>query len=369
VDAEATIKALTQKADIKIGGARPWDIQVHNPKFYKRVLSQGSLGLGESYMDGWWDAKNIDQVIDHVLRADLDKTIRGDWRIILSAVRAYLFNLQSLSRAFQVGRQHYDLGNDLYEAMLDSRMIYSCAYWKDAKNLDQAQLNKLDLICRKLKLEPGMKLLDIGCGWGGLLKYAAEKYHVQGVGLTVSVEQAKMAKQRLKGLPVDIRVEDYRLVKGKFDRVVSVGMFEHVGVKNYATFMETVDRVLIDGGLLLLHSIADNASARKGDPWLEKYIFPNSMLPSISQIGRATEGRLVMEDWHNFGPFYDQTTMAWLANFKAAWPELKDHYDERFYRMWTYYLASCAGAFRARGIQLWQIVFSKGRITRYESVR
>lgn len=369
VDAEATVKRLVKSADVRIGGSRPWDIEVHNPKFYKRALSQGSLGLGESYMDGWWDTGSIDQLFDHILRADLEKSVRGDWRLALAATRAYLFNLQSLSRAFQVGEQHYDLGNDLYQAMLDSRMVYSCAYWKDAKTLDDAQLNKLDLICRKLKLEPGMKLLDIGCGWGGLLKYAAEKYHIQGVGLTVSIEQAKLAKQRCKGLPIDIRVQDYRLVKGEFDRVVSVGMFEHVGYKNYETFMKTVHSVLIEGGLMLLHTIASNDSMRMGDPWLVKYIFPNGMLPSISQIGHASEKYLKLEDWHNFGPDYDKTLMAWAANFKAAWPQLKDNYDDRFYRMWTFYLGCVAGGFRSRTMQLWQIVFSKGRISRYESIR
>lgn len=367
--AEETIRALAQKADIRFNGKQDWDIQVNDRRFYNRVLSQGSLGLGESYMDGWWDAGHIDQVIDHVLRAELDKAIKPNLRILVGFVRANLTNMQNRSRSFVVGQQHYDLGNELYEAMLDPYMVYSCGYWPEAKTLDEAQIAKLDLICRKLELKPGMKLLDIGCGWGGLLKYAAEKYGVSGVGVTVSVEQAKLAKQRLKGLPIEIKTQDYRSIMGQFDRVASVGMFEHVGYKNYASFMQTAERVLTDQGLLLLHSIASNVSVHKGDPWLEKYIFPNGMLPSISQIGKASEGLLVMEDWHNFGPYYDKTVLAWYANFKQAWPELKDHYDERFYRMWSYYLQSCAAIFRSRDTQLWQIVFSKGRRPIYQSVR
>jgi len=369
MNAEQIVAELTKKADIQIGGKRPWDIQVHNPKFYGRVVSQGSLGLGESYMDGWWDAPRVDQVIEHILAANLEQEVKPSLSMLVGATRARLTNMQSVARAFQVGQHHYDLGNDLYEAMLDKRMIYSCGYWKDAKSLDEAQEAKLDLICRKLKLEPGMKLLDIGCGWGGLLKYAAEKYKIKGVGVTVSVEQAKLAREKLKGLPVEIQVQDYRLTKGTFDRVVSVGMFEHVGYKNYVTFMKTVDRVLIDGGLLLLHSIAENVSVRQTDEWINKYIFPNGMLPSIEQIGKATQGLFVMEDWHNFGPDYSRTLEAWYGNFLAAWPGLKGHYDERFFRMWSYYLRACAAVFRVRNNQLWQIVFSKGRLPRYESVR
>lgn len=311
----------------------------------------------------------LDQTIERVLQAELNQAVRGNWHILLGAVTARIFNMQSLSRAFRVGEQHYDLGNDLYQAMLDPEMIYSCGYWKDAQNLDQAQQNKLELICRKLKLKPGMTLLDIGCGWGGLLKYAAEHYGTKGTGVTISVEQAKLAKQRCQGLPIEIKVQDYRLLKGRFDRIASVGMFEHVGYKNYPTFMKVAQQRLADGGLFLLHTIAENYTVHKGDPWLEKYIFPGGMLPSIAQIGRASQRLLVMEDWHNFGPDYAKTALAWSANFKAAWPQLKSCYDERFYRMWIYYLESCAGAFRARNIQLWQIVFSKGRLAAYESVR
>lgn len=363
------VRSLLDCANVQLNGKRPWDITVHNENFYKRVLAKASLGLGESYMDGWWDCPQLDQFFDHILRAKLDKKVRGDWRILLAGVKAHVTNLQSLKRAFQVGEKHYDSGNDLFALMLDTRMVYSCGYWKKAKTLNEAQEAKLELICQKLSLRPGMKLLDIGCGWGSLLEYAARKYKVEGVGITVSKEQAKLARIRLKGLPVKIVVKDYRQIQGTFDRIASVGMFEHVGPKNYKVYMKVVNDCLKPGGLFLLHTIAENATTTNVDPWIHKYIFPNGILPSISQIGKATEGVFVMEDWQNFGPDYYKTIMAWDKNFRAGWPKIRSNYSQRFYRMWDYYLLSFAGAFRSRGIQLWQIVFSKERDERYDSPR
>ena len=367
--AKAAVATLLKSADIRINGNRPWDIQVHNEDLYKRVLSKRSLGLGEAYMDGWWDAIALDQFFDHILRAKLDQQVKGDWRIILAGARAQFSNLQSSRRAFQVGEQHYDAGNELFTHMLDARMTYSCGYWKNAKTLDEAQEHKLELLCQKLQLKKGMKLLDIGCGWGSFMKYAAEKYGVECVGVTVSKEQAKLARDNVKNLPVKILVQDYRKITGTYDRVISVGMFEHVGYKNYGEYMRVVDRCLKPGGLFVLHTIAENETDTHVEPWVHKYIFPNGQLPSISQIGKASEGVFVMEDWQNFGPDYDKTLMAWDKNFKSSWPVIKKDYDERFYRMWDYYLLSFAGSFRSRGIELWQIVFSKERFERYDAPR
>lgn len=279
-------------------------------------------------------------------------------------------NRQSLKRSSQVGKHHYDLGNDLFTNMLDASMSYSCGYWQNAENLDQAQAAKLDMICRKLCLAPKMRLLDIGCGWGGLIEYATRNYGVEAVGVTISREQAKLAKERCSGLPIEIRLQDYRNVNETFDAIVSVGMFEHVGYKNYPTFMETVHRCLKDNGLFLLHTIASNTTTHSCDPWFDKYIFPNGMLPSAKQMTEATEKYFVLEDWHNFGAHYDKTLMAWYENFRNTWPELQDTYDDRFFRMWKYYLLSLAGGFRARHIQLWQIVFSPyGHEKGYSSIR
>ncbi len=345
-------------------------IKIHNENFYKRIIFHGSLGLGESYMEGWWDCDNIDELIFHILRANLDKTVKGVQYKFFNHFKAKFLNLQKKSRAFEIGEKHYDRGNELFENMLDKGMNYSCAYWKNAETLEEAQRNKLELICQKILIKPKMKILDIGCGWGGFLKYAAENYNISGVGITVSKEQAEYAKNFCKGLPIEIRLIDYRSLKSeKFDAVVSIGMFEHVGYKNYRKFMKVVNKVLKDDGLFLLHTIGTDTSIKATDPWINKYIFPNGMLPSPLYITKAVEGIFKMEDWHNFGTDYDRTLMCWFKNFDKYW---KDKYKEenKFYRMWKYYLLSCAGAFRARNIHLWQIVFSKnGVLGGYNSVR
>lgn len=352
------VEELLARADVKIGGSRPWDIQFHHHDVPERVLARGSLGLGEAYMDCAWDAKRLDEFFYRVLRAGLDRELKP-LRLIFHSLKARLFNQQSVKRAWQVGEQHYDLGNAFYAAMLDPRMAYTCGYWKDATNLAEAQEAKLDLICRKLDLKPGMRVLDIGCGWGSFMGYAAEKYGVECVGVTISKEQAALGQEKYRHLPVEFRLQDYRTLNEPFDHIVSVGMFEHVGYKNYRTYMEVAHRCLRDNGLFLLHTIGKNRRFRGADPWIDKYIFPNGELPSAGQIGDSVAGLFVVEDVHNFGADYDKTLMAWHANFEAAWPRFADQLGERFYRMWRYYLLCCAGAFRAREIQLWQWVLSK----------
>lgn len=351
------IEELLASADVKINGSRPWDIRVVNEDLYARVLSHGTLGLGEAYLDGWWECEQIDEFFTRVLKADLRNRIRR-WPDTFRFLQARLINMQSRSRAFEVGRRHYDVGNDLYERMLDPRMIYSCGYWPGADCLEEAQTAKLELICRKLGLRPGMKVLDIGCGWGGTAKYLAENYGVRVVGVTVSREQAELAESLCRGLPIEIRLQDYRELADKFDRILSVGMFEHVGYKNYRRFMRVVRGVLAEDGLFLLQTIGGNHSVTRMDAWFDRYIFPNALLPSARQISKAWEGLFVMEDWHNFGGDYDTTLMEWFRNIERAWPDLRGKYGERFYRMWKYYLLSCAGAFRARQNQLWQILLS-----------
>lgn len=374
---EEIIKTLLNSAGVKVNDQGDSDIQVHHPDFYKRVIRDGALGFGESYMDGWWDVKKMDELSYRLQNAFLGDKIKS-LNTLVHYWEALLVNMGKKSKAFEVGIKHYDLGNDLFENMLGKRMAYSCGYWKEAQNLDEAQEAKLSLICRKLNLKPGMKVLDIGCGWGSFCKYAAENYDVEVVGITVSKEQIDYATTDCKGLNVQFKLMDYRdlnnnSVFGKeilFDRIVSVGMFEHVGYKNYSTFMNTVNKLLKENGLFLLHTIGVNKSVVTSDPWTNKYIFPNSHVPSIKQIGGAIENIFVMEDWHSFGTHYDKTLLAWFENFDRNWELIKSKYNEHFYRMWKYYLLSSAGSFRVRNIQLWQIILSKkGDSQDYISIR
>ncbi len=367
-----TMQGLLNAADVKINGSRPWDIQVNNDKFYRRVFCEGSLGLGESYMDGWWECEALDQLFFKTFRAEMEGRIQYapaiSFPLFYNVIKARVLNCQCKSRAFKVGEHHYDIGNDLYQVMLDKRMVYTCAYWKDARNLDEAQEAKLDLVCRKLKLRPGMHILDIGCGWGSFAKYAAEHYQVKVTGITVSRKQVELAQENCSELPIDIKLQDYRDLTEKFDHIVSLGMFEHVGHKNYRTYMEIVHQCLNDDGLFLLQTIGGQKSVTFFDSWLDKYIFPNAMIPSIKQIGTAIEGLFVEEDWENIDTYYDKTLIAWFQNFNNNWLKLRSNYNERFYRMWKYYLLSCAGLFRARKQQVWQIVLSKhGVLNGYES--
>jgi len=359
----AHFEKLAETADIRLDGDRPWDIRVHDERMFQRVLAHGTLGLGEAYMDGWWDCDQLDELVRRAQSADLVRHLISPTTLARVA-QAKLMNLQSRRRAFTVGERHYDIGNDLYRRMLDSRMIYSCGYWRDADTLDAAQEAKLALIANKLELEAGMRVLDIGCGWGGAAQYFSEKLGCEMVGVTVSREQAALARERCADLPVEIRLQDYRELDEPFDRVYSIGMFEHVGVKNYEAYMDVVRRCLRDPeSLTLLHTIGGLRSRHQTDPWMEKYIFPNSMLPSIAQVAHASEGRLVIEDLQNFGRYYDHTLMAWQANVDAHWGELSGEYDARFKRMWDFYLLSSAGSFRARTLQLYQFVLSRDGVT------
>jgi len=360
---------LLDHADVRINGDRPFDVRVHNERIFSRLFAQGSLGLGEAYMDGWWDCDDLAELFSRILRARLDEQVRP-LRELPGLLQAKLMNLQTPKRSFRVGEQHYDIGNSLYERMLGKYMVYSCGYWREADNLDDAQLAKIDLICRKLGIEPGMRVLDIGCGWGEAAKRVAEKYGAEVVGVTISREQADYGRELCAGLPVDIRLQDYRELDERFDRVLSIGMFEHVGHKNHRTFMDVSARCLAEDGLLVLHSIGKNRSVNKTDPWIARYIFPNSLIPSAQHVTQSAEGRYVIEDWHNFGTDYDRTLCAWFENFDAHWPELAQQYGDRFYRMWKYYLMCCAGSFRARDNQLWQLVLSpRGVPGGYRSLR
>jgi len=364
------LQQVCHECGVTVNGSSPTDPRIHHSGFARRLFTEGSLGLGEAYMDGWWDCEALDDLATRALNSNIDRKIEKKAWLLLEIVKARLFNFQKKSRAFQVGERHYDTGNDLFEVMLDPTMSYSCAYWKGAHNLHEAQLNKLDLLCKKLRLEKGMRLLDIGSGWGGLAGHAARHHGVSVVGVTVSKEQAALATERCRGLPIEFKLQDYRDLHGQFDRIVSVGMFEHVGFRNYDVYMKKCHSLLKENGYFVLHTIGTNRTHDLVDPWIKKYIFPNGKLPSLNQISRAYEAWFVLEDLQNFGPDYDRTLMEWYRNFASGWGKIKHRYDQRFYRMWVYYLKVCAGSFRARQNQLWQLVLSKPTASvRYDSPR
>jgi len=349
---------LLEEIDIEINGNRPWDLTVHNPDLYKSILFNGSLGFGEGYMKGWFDCERLDLFFEKILKQDVSTEIQSI-PLFLGRIKSKLRNLQSISRAFQVAERHYDIGNDLFSLMLDKTMMYTCGYWsKEVSTLEQSQLAKLDLVAKKLDLKPGMKVLDIGCGWGGAAKHFANNYGVSVVGITVSKEQIEYAKENSDNMDVDFRLMDYRDINEKFDAIYSIGMFEAVGYKNYREFFEIVRGCLKDDGAFLLHTIGGNESTTTTDPWVEKYIFPNGMMPSAEQITKASEGLFIFDDWHNIGPHYDKTLMCWYENFVTNYEKLKDKYDKEFYRMWTFWLLSSAANFRSRTLQLWQVLFS-----------
>lgn len=356
---ERSIRELLARAGVKVGGTNPWDIAVHNERFYERILAEGTLGLGEAYMDGWWDCPSLDQFVFRCLKADLLGSIDGTWRTAYEVLLAKLFNLQSPDRSGQVVEKHYDLDAAFFMSFLDPYNQYTCGYFQGCDDLNTAQEKKLDLICRKLNIRSGDHVLDIGCGWGGFAKFAASRYGCSVTGISISDEQIRYAQEFTRGLPVTIKRCDYRNLQGTFDKILVCGMLEHVGPKNYRRFAEIVHRVLKPDGIFLLHTIGGNKPQSRPNPWLHKYIFPNYLIPSIPELGSAFSGLFTMEDWHNFGPYYDPTLLAWNQNFERSWPSLADRYDERFRRMWNYYFLCCAGYFRARRSQLWQVVLTK----------
>lgn len=371
---KATVKQLLAMADIKVDGKRSQDIKISDERFYDRALSHGSLGVGESYMDGWWNANKLDKFFENAFAADLRDKVSKNWRLAAYIIKGSLINFQMGKRAYKNAQQHYDIGNDLYEPMLGRTMAYTCGYWdRGAKTLDAAQDAKFELVCQKLGLKKGMKVLDPGCGWGGLSRYMAKNYGCDVTCFTPAKEQIAYIKQHSKGLkvkPILSTWQDYE-GKAKFDRIASIGMMEHVGPKNYRRYIEKMSAILNDDGIMVLHTIGGNRSIRRIDPWIDKYIFPGGVLPSVEQLAVCFQGILILEDWHNMSTNYDKTLMAWYDNFKSSYPKLDhDKYDQRFYRMWEFYLLTCAALFRTRQTQLWQIVLSKKGVSGgYKSVR
>ena len=356
--ATVQMQALFERGDIVLNGSRPWDPQIHGEEMWTRLYGQGTLGLGEAYMDGLWDVADMAEFFNRVLRSGVAEAIRPTPNLILQVLKARFLNMQDITRSRRVAAIHYNQ-TEAYRASLDGRMTGSCGYWTEGvTNVDEAQEAKLDLVCRKIGLKPGQMVWDIGCGWGAFMGFAAERYGARCVGVTVSPDQAAYGRDRYKGLPIEFRVEDYREFAGKADHVVSMGMFEHVGWRNYRTYFEKARSVISDDGLFMLHTIGSQWTTHTIEAWLEKYIFPGGVIPSMAQIGKAIDGLFSVIDVHNIGPHYDRTLCAWYENFERNWPKDRTPAEERFYRMWKYYLLCCAGGFRARVLQVWQFVLA-----------
>ena len=364
------IVSLFAQAGITVNGNNPWDIRVNDDSFFDRLILKGSIGAGESYMDGLWDVPRLDQFFTKAIKAQITEKLKFNLPTLWLFIKSSILNMQTKARSFKVAKEHYNLGNDLYMSFLDPYNQYTCGYFKNTDDLNVAQEQKLNMICQKLRLKSSDRVLDIGCGWGGFSKYAAEHYGCHVTGISISDEQIKYARNFCKNLPVEILKKDYRDLDGEFDKVLVCGMIEHVGNKNYRTLMKKVHNVLSSSGLFLLHTIGGNTSQKSTDPWLSKYIFPNSMIPSVKQLSMASEDLFVMEDWHNFGVYYVNTLLAWYDNFKSNWSTLRERYDQRFFRMWEYYLLGSVGYFESRTGQLWQILFSKNGVKGgYTSIR
>lgn len=357
--AKSILQSLLGRAGIELDGGAPWDLRVNNDGFYERVVQGGSLAAGEAYTDGWWEVERLDEFFYRLFMARVDELFSRDFRSQLKQIYARLVNRQTLRRSRRVAEEHYNLGNDLFQRMLGKRLCYTCAYWKDARDLDEADEAKLELVCRKLELERGMSILELGCGWGSFARYAAERYGCSVVGLNIAEEQVRLGRELCRGLPVELRVEDYRTAKGLYDRVVSIGIMEHIGPKNYRAYMEVAARCLKDDGIAFVHTIGQNATTYRCDPWFDKHIFPNGVTPSLRGLGAAMEGLFVAEDCHNIGPHYDPTLMAWHDNLTRRWPELSPKYGDGFYRMMKYYLLTAAATFRSRRSQVYQLVMTK----------
>jgi cyclopropane-fatty-acyl-phospholipid synthase len=371
--ADARIRFELDGRDFVVGRGADGDgrdpevtVRVANPRVFNRALAAGSLGLGESFMAGDFAVADgtLAQLLEILLRNRLDKKIKErPW----TALRIGLLRLADVLRgkAHNVQR-HYDLGDDLFEAFLDSTLTYSCGYATDpGDDLETLQRNKLERICRKLRLRPGDRLLDIGCGFAGLLVHAAKHYGVNATGVTLSRRHCArgQAVAAREGLADRVRVEyaDFNEVAPEFDRVVSVGMMEHVPRREYDRYFAKIAEVLTHDGLGLVHVIGANAVENEHDPFIQKYIFPASNQPRLSEIAGGLERHgLAILDVENMIRHYGYTAARWLENFRAHRARLDpERYDEAFQRMWEYYLSGAVAAARASDAALYQVLFAK----------
>jgi cyclopropane-fatty-acyl-phospholipid synthase len=348
---------------------------IHDERFFVRALSGADIGFGESYMDGDWTTPDLVALVQIAVRNlrtfDSRNRFASLLRGLVSRVQ-HALRSNSISGSKKNIRAHYDLGNDFYALFLGEQMVYSSAYFaQEEESLEAAQTRKLDMICRKLRLQPGDRVLEIGCGWGGFAIYAAKQFGAHVTGITISEEQFKFAAKRISGQEfekgsVSLLLEDYRKVRGQFDKIVSIEMFEAVGLEKYDAFFGACDRLLVRDGSMLLQTITlqdqQFASYRKRVDWIQKYIFPGSELASWSEIHRSLARATQMSPIHSesFGMHYARTLALWRERFFQKLNAVhRLGFDERFTRMWDFYLGWCEGAFRERYINVAQLVFAK----------
>lgn len=357
---EPLAERMLSAADVRLDGARPWDLRVRDPRFYRKAVVQGSIGFGESYMDGWWDTGDLEELFARIIRVGLDRDRQFAPVHLGYGLFTRLFNNQTKSRARRVAERHYDFGNDLFFEFLGRYKNYSCGYYDGTDDLDEAQRRKMDLLCRKLGLRAGDRVLDVGGGWGEIARYMADHYGARVTSINISEEQMRFSREHCRGASVEIVKCDYRDLKGTYDKIAVIAMLTHVGHKNYRAFMEKAHACLAPGGTMIIESVGGNRSFSHIDPWIDRYIFPGALIPSVAQFGRAFEGLFVVEDWHNFGPHYVKTLRAWNDRLQQAWPRLKDRYGgDRTRRMFEFFFRMASAAFRERDLQHWHIVLTR----------
>lgn len=366
---EKLIKNTFRKAGIKEGE----DIVIHDNSAYKDFVIRGSLGFGESYMFKKWDSPHLDVVIANIIRSGIHES-RWFGTLIHAGlwIKSTLKNLQNRHYAPLLAETHYNAGNHLFKSFLDPNMIYTCAYFKNTDDLSQAQLNKIKVVGNKLNLKPGEKVLDIGCGWGGTARILAEMFDVEVTGISDASEMVNYANKHNAGDRVKFIKTDYRNAKGRYNKIYNVGFLEAVGPKNYRRFMQQVYDMLEDDGIFLTHTIMGQKSTNRGDPWLDKYIFPNGVLPSHQQIKRSVKKLFAIRDFESFGHYYEITLDHWRSNLNKNWEPIKAKFDnpDAFKRMMDFYFLSCKAAFHTNLIDLGQYVFTKsGQVPGYKPFR
>ena len=379
MNAEKFVRDLFSQVEIEVNGSNPWDPQVHNPAAYNMMVSRGSVGLGETYMHGYWDCEQLDQFFARVTSVDLRKLIPVNFPTVSLAVGAYLKNRQLPKAAWEVGRMHYDLPDEVWEATLDSAMTGSCAYYRNPTDtLEEAQLNKCRMTLDKVGLKSGHSLLDIGVGWAAFSGLAAQEYGAHPIGITVSEGQKAYIHKRY-GEAIDVRVNPWQEteLREPVDCIVSAEMFEHVGSDNYRSFFEFCRRSIKEDGLMNLHTIVRHTPSKHIDPWMDKYIYPGGCIPTLGQITTAVHGLFHVVDVHDIGGHYPATLRAWMDNFRRNWDSVKSLGSARlgmdpevFCRMWLYHYMASAGGFMSSRISVHQIVLSPNGVPgRYQSIR